>query len=192
MRLTSLNKKIGIPLTTKNNFKNIGIPKQKHVKKNGRLLDAGCGFGRLYPAYENHCRHAILVDYAQNLLDQAKESIHSPNITLSKQSLYDLHVSEPVDVIISIRTLHHLNDVRQLFKQFNLALTNNGTLILDIPNKLHVKNRLRHLLLGRLKELFKPSDTKLGEHFYNYHPTRIINELTKTLLPLPVAPATKR
>lgn len=151
----------------------------KYGKDTHTLLDAGCGFGRLYPAYDKHCHHAILVDYAENLLNQAKGTIQSNKVTFLKQSLYELDLDETVDVILSIRTLHHLNDVTQLFNQFNQALSLHGKLILDIPNKLHLKNRWHHFLRGSRHRLFNESDHKLSDNFYNYHPKRMINELDR-------------
>ena len=136
------------------------------------ILDAGCGFGRLMPAYTNLFNKCYLVDYAQHLLDDAKKSLkREHNITFVKQSLYELALNEKVDAIISIRTLHHLDDLETLFEKYNQALNNDGIIILDIPNYYHLKNRI-----------LKPSNKnekkyKLSENFYNYDPKHVIDML---------------
>ena len=84
-----------------------------------------------------------MVDFAQNLLKQANDQLKpKEKFKYYKQSLYELTIDNPVDALISIRTLHHLNDVTTLFKRYHEVLNNNGVLILDIPNYYHLKNKL--------------------------------------------------
>ena len=73
------------------------------------ILDAGCGFGRLAPAYQLLYKDCHLVDYAENLLREAKASLKpQTKFKFYQQSLYDLNINSNVNAIISIRTLHHL------------------------------------------------------------------------------------
>ena len=151
---------------------------KRFCKNKTSIIDAGCGFGRLFNTYQPFFNVFTLIDYAQNLLDQAKEAIDSSlNITFYQQSLYELSVPNS-DVILSIRTLHHLNDMDRLFSQFNQTLTADGILILDIPNKTHIKNRLKQLLKGRA--IMNNAPIKLANNFFNYHPKAVIHHLTKS------------
>ena len=106
---------------------------KKHINSFNRILDAGCGFGRLIPAYKSLFKSFTLVDYAEHLLEQAKNSNQLNNCEFLKQSLYELKLTKKVDAIISIRTLHHLDDIDLLFNKYNEVLEDNGILILDIP-----------------------------------------------------------
>ena len=118
---------------------------QKYAKGTINICDAGCGFGRLFKAYENLFNCFYLVDYAKNLLDQAQERLKDhQNINYHQSSLYDLQLPAKMDAIISIRTLHHLNDVDQLFSVFYRLLDDKGILILDIPNHYHIKNLIKN------------------------------------------------
>jgi SAM-dependent methyltransferase len=144
-----------------------------YCKNKSSILDAGCGFGRLFKTYQPFFKTYCLVDYAQNLLDQAKEELDTTkNILFYKQSLYELHLPQQVDTILSVRTLHHLNDTTTLFNRFNKQLKLNGHLILDIPNHYHIKNRLKYP--------FKPKkdSVALSKTFFNYNPDFIIQSLT--------------
>jgi len=146
----------------------------KHADKKNTIMDAGCGFGRLYPSYNGIFTNYILVDYAQSLLDEAKQTLgQSQNISFIQQSLYDLEMEKKVDAIISIRTLHHLHDVEPLFKRLYNSLSDSGILILDIPNYYHIKNRIKSPFIKRIPKV------KQSENFFNYDPDYIIRHLKK-------------
>ena len=42
-----------------------------------RLLDLGCGFGRLYPVYRHKSVDCYLLDYSEDLIRQAQDSLGS-------------------------------------------------------------------------------------------------------------------
>ncbi len=139
------------------------------------ILDAGCGFGRLAPAYQFLYEKCHLVDYAENLLTEAKASLQPiEQFKFYQQSLYELKIHSNVNAIISIRTLHHLNNVEPLFKNYHDCLDEEGLLILDVPNYYHLKNKIKSPFQER-----KPM-IKLSETFYNYDPDYIIDKLGKS------------
>ena len=148
---------------------------KSYVTTFNSILDAGCGFGRMAASYQDLFSKCHMVDFAQNLLKQADEQLKpKEKFRYYKQSLYELNIDQPVDAVISIRTLHHLSDVSTLFKRYNEALNNNGVLILDIPNYYHLKNKL-------IKKNKKKEDMlKLSENFYNYNPQFIVEKLKET------------
>ena len=148
---------------------------KKYAQRNRSILDAGCGFGRLFPSYQELFTEYHLVDYAKNLLDQAKETQKEiKNIHYYQQSLYELNINNYVDAIISIRTLHHLNDINELFKRFYQQLSENGVLIIDIPNHYHLKNKIRYPFRKRMNII------KISNSYYNYDPVFIIEKLKET------------
>lgn len=139
------------------------------------ILDAGCGYGRLFNAYSSLFSTFYLVDFAQQLLDKAKKNIpQTYNVIYQKNSLYNHLFDEKIDVILSIRTLHHLNDIDTLFNRFSKQLSDNGILLLDIPNYYHLKNKLKSPISKR-----QPM-TALSDTFFNYDPHFIIEKLTKS------------
>lgn len=148
---------------------------KKYSSSFNSILDAGCGFGRMAPAYEAYYNKCYMVDYAQNLLKQASEALEPKyKFKYYKQSLYDLEIEKKVDAIISIRTLHHLNNVSVLFKKYYENLNTNGILIIDIPNYYHLKNKIVN------KEKKKDNMVELSKNFYNYNPDFIVENLKKT------------
>lgn len=153
-------------------FKLVNHLLKKYAKNKKSICDAGCGFGRLFRCYEALFTEYHLVDYATNLLTQAKEKCGKNNKTyFYKQSLYELKINKRVDAIISIRTLHHLENVDDLIKNFYNNLNDDGCLILDIPNHYHIKNKIKRPFS------IKKDKIKIGTAYYNYNPEFIIEKI---------------
>ena len=148
---------------------------KKYCNKKDSLLDAGCGFGRCHPSYIQQFKDISLFDYADNLLNQAKESLKDySHITYHKGDIYHLsHLKKKFDTIISIRTLHHILDVDQFFKQVQNSLKKDGVFIFDVPNKIHLLRRIKYFFLKKPKQLYTKDYLKLNECFVNHHPKKI-------------------
>ena len=96
------------------------------------FLDAGCGFGRLFPSYSHLANSFYLVDYAQNMLDQAKEMLSKKhNISFLQGDLTNLPIdNEVLDAAISIRTLHHIDTPSLFFEEMNRVMKPGGIFLL--------------------------------------------------------------
>ncbi len=142
-------------------------------------LDAGCGFGRLFHTYEPLAQSFILFDYAQHLLDQAKSTLQSRKpISFVQGDLNQLPFENAsVDMIMSVRTLHHLETPRNFLSEAYRILTPGGHFIFEIPNQRHWLNILR-FALGRLKQNpFTQDRLQLNTAYFNFHPKFILKEL---------------
>ncbi len=144
-----------------------------------KIIDIGCGFGRLFPSYQPYTDSQILCDYAQHLLDQAeKELKNTENTTFIQGNMYELPIDDTsCTIALSIRTLHHLNRPKVFFKQLNRILTPNGHAILEIPNKRNFLTILRFIIGRSSFNPFTKAPHKLGDTFINFHPKQIINDL---------------
>ena len=143
----------------------------KYGVSNGDLIDLGCGFGRLFPAYEAAQGRMILFDYAQNLLDQAKATIQDPRVRFVQGNAYALPFSFPVaDTVVSVRTLHHFSDLETLFANVRQAVKPGGVFIFEIPNQRHILNRIKYQL-GRLKQDPDAAESlRYSDAYVNHHP----------------------
>ncbi len=135
------------------------------------LMDAGCGFGRLFDTYEPYSKNFILLDYAEHLLEQAMQTHKNENIRFIQGNLLDLPLKpETVDLILTVRTLHHLQNPLQFFKEVNRVLTKEGYFIFEIPNKRHALNILRFITGKTAHNPWSKTPLVLKETFLNYHP----------------------
>ena len=112
----------------------------------GRILDVGAGFGRLADLYAGY-EEIILLDTAKSLLRQASEHLRDERITYVAGSIFDLPLSDAsLDVVLSVRVLHHLADIPLAFREIRRVLRPAGRYILEYANKRNVKAVLRYLL----------------------------------------------
>jgi ubiquinone/menaquinone biosynthesis C-methylase UbiE len=142
-------------------------------------MDAGCGFGRLFTTYQKFADSFILFDYAQHLLDQAKEMLPNDKpIRFVQGNLMDMQLeSECTDVVMSVRTMHHLNKPEDFFAEVKKALRPNGIFIFEIPNQRHLLNMMR-FICGRLQgNPFSKAPLQLNTAYFNYHPAYILHLL---------------
>ena len=140
--------------------------------------DIGCGFGRLLPAYAAVSDRLYLVDYSQDMLQQAKQTVQTLGLQQPVQyyqaSVYQLPDLPVLDLVILMRVLHHTPDIDLIMTELYAKLAKNGLLILDIPNQMHSLNRLR-FYMGKLKQNpFLHREFKHGDAFYNYHPDAVL------------------
>ena len=154
---------------------------QFNYSKDSTILDAGCGFGRLFDCYQSYGSKFYLVDYSQTLLDQAKDSLtDTSKIEFIKSTIQEMPLNNgSVDTIISIRTLHHILNPDVFFNEIHRILKDDGIFIFNIPNKRHVLNIFRWFI-GKQKNVFSNKPMVLSETFVNYHPKYIINLLKQS------------
>lgn len=151
------------------------IPREKTI------VDLGCGFGRLAQTYANIFSQCYLVDPSEKMLRQARTFCQKiGNLRIEKGSLAKIPLGDQsVDVALTVRTLHHLADIRPALIEIARILKPGGFLILEYPNKMHLKNIVRNLVSAK-RSFFslKPENIARGNKvpFYNYHP-RYVQQL---------------
>jgi len=159
------------------------------IKKIGNILDIGAGFGRLTPTYIFRAKKIILSDPSSKLLAIAKKQFNKNNVFLIRSSIEKLPLkikSNSIDLIIIVRVLHHIENYESAIDTIYKLLKNKGYLILEFPNKLHLKATIAEFFKGNLTFLLDifPKDVRSSKSiknhtlpFYNYHP-----DVVKSLL----------
>lgn len=146
------------------------------------VVDAGCGYGRLFSAYSAYGNTFYLMDYAQNLLEKIAQRCDAGRLDfkpvhLIRGNLYHMPFqSSAVDLLVTVRTLHHITDPVRLFREINRIVKLHGYVILEIPNKSHLLNWFRWML-GKSSRPWSKKPLVHQSTFYNYHPAFINNLL---------------
>ncbi|NBV42096.1 class I SAM-dependent methyltransferase [bacterium] len=145
-----------------------------------RILDLGCGFGRLFGAYRPFGREFVLLDYSENMLSQARQSLGGiSGVTFVQGNALSLPFDNAqFDLIVSVRTLHHLAEYQTFIQQIERVLVPGGVAIFEIPNFRHWLNIFR-FLVGKQSNPFVRRTTSLGQRFVNYHPALIYNAVSE-------------
>jgi len=100
--------------------------------KQMNALEFGCGTGLLSFALKNAFKEITLVDNSEGMMDVLKEKIEKQQIKNFKPLLIDL-IKNPskikkTDVIFTLMTLHHIENIAQISSIFNSLLNINGYL----------------------------------------------------------------
>jgi ubiquinone/menaquinone biosynthesis C-methylase UbiE len=139
------------------------------------LIDVGGGFGRLIPSYISAVKErSVLFDYSQKLLDSAKLRYRNePRFEAVQGSFYEMPIEKHVfDAAISIRVIHHVEDVATYLKEINRVLKPGATFILEYANKRNWLEIVRRVL-GRSKLhpfSLAPENRSVSGLTINFHP----------------------
>jgi trans-aconitate 2-methyltransferase len=95
-----------------------------------RVLDAGCGTGRVTAALVERLPHGrvIAVDGSQAMVDETRARLGDAVEAFATDLLY-LELGEPVDAILSTATFHWIGDHETLFARLRAALKPGGRLV---------------------------------------------------------------
>jgi trans-aconitate 2-methyltransferase len=95
-----------------------------------RVLDAGCGTGRVTAALVERLPRGrvVAVDGSPAMVEQARERL-GDSAEVFVADLLELEVDQPVDAILSTATFHWIADHDRLFAQLRNALNPGGRLV---------------------------------------------------------------
>lgn len=104
-----------------------------------RVLDLGCGIGRMFPVLLEYADHIIGVDVATGMLARAARvaDAHSGRVTLIQASVGKLPLdSACVDAVVCLGLFEHLpaSEQRNALREIARVLTPNGLVILEVNN----------------------------------------------------------
>jgi len=125
------------------------------VKDGDRVLDLGCGHGRLIELFPGKNINYLGVDSSKNLLDIARKRYPKYNFLLADALNLPLP-NDLFDAIFSIAVLHHIpsHELRiKFFEEVKRVLKPNGILVLTVWNLFRLKTLpllLRYSLLKTL------------------------------------------
>ena len=160
------------------------------IPRINKSIEIGAGFGRLVPSYLFRVKRALLTDPSAKLISLSMKKYSKNNKVFFLQSklenLKNKKKSGSFDLAIMVRVLHHIENIDNAFKIIKNLLTKGGYLILEFPNKSHLKAKIRHFLIGDLTypiNIF-PIDLRSKRQvnkntlpFINYHPDQILEKL---------------
>lgn len=153
-------------------YKNLGL-------KKGKVLEAGCGTGRilLYLAEKGVSCYGI--DPSENMLNILRKKAKQKKIKMivKKADIEKIPFkNNTFDGVYTVHVLMHMPDYKKAFKEMYRVLKPNGKLIMDFPNlnspwtKFSIllnpkKKRTRIFTIKELKEFFKGHNYKIDGLF---------------------------
>jgi SAM-dependent methyltransferase len=137
---------------------------ERLVRPGDRVLDAGCGSGRLF-IYDLRGRASLMVG-----VDLTSDVAQNPNVDAPlRASLTALPFdSESFDLIICKHVLEHLEQPESAFRELARVLRPRGRLAMLTPNRFHYVPLLASLLPPSFQRLVARGRSLTGEEV---HPT---------------------
>lgn len=144
------------------------------VKRGNRVIDIGCGNGRLYPIFQNLDAGYAGVDGSKNLIKIAADKYPNANFTIG--DALDLpFIADEFDLAVSLAVLHHIPSKEYRLKFFQEAyrvLKPQGIFILtvwDLRASTMIKQkqwkRLKSFLKSQIKIALKTEKLDFGDFF---------------------------
>ena len=95
-----------------------------------RVLDAGCGTGRVTAALLERLPRGevVAVDGSPAMVEEARERL-GPEVEVLVADLLELELAEPVDAVLSTATFHWIGDHDRLFARLFAALKPGGRIV---------------------------------------------------------------
>jgi SAM-dependent methyltransferase len=125
------------------------------------VADLGCGTGPLLPFLSERFRHVLAVDFAEGMLDRARQRGALKNVTFFRRSLTDLgelgELPGPVDVAVAVNSLvlPDLGDLEKSLESIHALLRPGGTFVGIVPG-MDAVHYLTMLLLDRARQAGMP------------------------------------
>lgn len=153
------------------------IPLLKYIKEGDRVLDAGCGNGRLYQLLRGLAMEYIGADFSRGQLARARELF--PDAVFKKADIRDLpFVDNKFDVVFCSAAFHHLlslKERRRAMAEFFRVLRGGGRLIMlnwnlssDWAKEKIARKKYRRLAEGNFSVPWIDSKSKkVHQRFYH-------------------------
>jgi len=152
------------------------LKEMKEYKKNGSLLDVGCGLGTFLKLAKEERFEIYGTEISEYACRYVKDNL---KIDVFRGDLEEAHFP-PVnfDVVTVWHTLEHLPNPKATLKEINRILRKDGLLVVATPNMNNFITRILYILAKR-KKLMLFSNQAKEWHFYHFSAQTITSMLKK-------------
>lgn len=134
-----------------------------------RIVDIGCGFGRLADCYLDRFEQVVMLDGSATLLRQAQEAIGKRAIYIAADANRLPFSPSSFDCALLIRIFHHLPESQVILAELKRILSCQGVLGFNYCNKLSLR-QIMLWILHRNHENPLTLDPIVGNRFITHHP----------------------
>lgn len=145
-----------------------------------RIIDVGCGYGRLAECYMDRFQQVILVDGSISLLRQAFEKTRGQAIYVACDVTHLPFQAASFDAVLMIRVFHHIDDSRACLSELHRLLCNDGRFVFSYCNKQNARRVIRWLLGAHKENPFTTQPSGVGSTFISHHPKAVHDMLRES------------
>lgn len=140
---------------------------KKYPKTGDRILDLGCGNGRLTQLFDRQKIDYVGVDTAAKMVEIAQKKYPQDNFFIQKNPIKIDMPTDTFDLVFCLSVFHHVPSEQsrlKYLKEIHRVLKPNGRLILTVWNL----NKRRHLTLELLANKIKNRRIDWGDLFITF------------------------
>ncbi len=138
-----------------------------------RIIDVGCGYGRLACCYLERFDQVVMLDGSITLLRQAQENIGERATYIAADANRLPFLPGSFDCALMIRVFHHINDSQAILSEMQRILSKGGNLIFNYCNKLSVRQLLQWILRLKRENPLTTEPTGIGTRLISHHPAHV-------------------
>lgn len=138
-----------------------------------RIIDIGCGYGRLLPCYADRFADVVLFDGSVSLLRHARESAGGCATLVAGDVAHLPFKPASFDAILSIRVLQHLADLEGALRGVQRILARDGRFVFSYHNKRNAHRILHYLKSRRVSDPFSLDSAEVSPTLISHHPSRV-------------------
>lgn len=145
-----------------------------------RMIDIGCGYGRLADCYLDRFEQVLMLDGSITLLQQARERLGEKAVYIAADANHLPLAPASFDCALMIRVLHHLKDAHWTLSELSRILGHGGVFLFDYSNKLSARQLLRRLLRWNKENPLVLEPVMSGNMLMQHHPADVQRVLKTT------------
>lgn len=138
-----------------------------------RILDLGCGYGRLAPVYLERFDQVVLYDGSLSLLRDAREALGDRALLVAGDVGRLPFKDASFDCVLSIRVLQHLHDLQEAFEEMRRIIVEDGRLVFSYHNKRNARRIIRYPVTRKRGSPFSLESAETGPTLISHHPRRV-------------------
>ena len=136
-----------------------------------RIIDLGCGYGRLAPCYLDRFDQVVLCDGSLSLLRDAHASLGNRAFLVAADIAHLPFRAASFDCTLAIRVLHHVVDLQRAFVEIHRVVAGDGRFIFSYHNKRNARRMLRYFAAQGAVNPFSPEPVELTPTLISHHPS---------------------
>ncbi len=138
-----------------------------------RIIDVGCGYGRLTDCYIDRFQQVIMVDGSISLLRQALEMTKGQAIYIACDVTHLPFRTASFDAILMIRVFHHIEDSLACLTELHRLLCDEGRFVFSYCNKQNALRVIRWLIGAHSENPFTTEPAGVGSTLISHHPKAV-------------------
>lgn len=138
-----------------------------------RILDVGCGYGRLASCYLERFKQVVMLDGSITLLRQAQETIGEKATYIAADANRLPFRPDSFDCVLMIRVFHHISDSQVILSEIQRIVSHGGNFIFNYCNKLSLRQLWRWALRLKRENPLTLEPTGIGTRLISHHPAQV-------------------